>query len=400
MKDIYFLIILCYKIIISNEQNQENICDLNHFCDNCTYCGTNNSYCYCNFFNSFCLESDSSKHMSFNFLQNYDGCMTSNGNLENICGESNIELSSGQSKKITFPSTNSSNFVCYYNFNKSDSSRNRMSILMQKSGLKFTDFYIYYIIYNNNTRIRNGGLSSSNAREFLEIIQSNCDRCSIYLYIEDPKYFDELTLTFSIEGDSDSNTYLTTTPSTISTTPSIIRHTESSGGSNTGLIIGLIVGGLALIIGIIIAAILISNCRKKNNSQIIYNSSSVNESIKNTYPEFFNIVNNNREKMDNLFKTELLPKIYTKNNTVNDNYNCTICMEDFIDNSSTVLTTKCGHTFHYKCFKNWTYKNIICPKCPNCNYLILGPESNINLDNLSIPADYTLQGVTTLGITH
>ena len=44
--------------------------------------------------------------------------------------------------------------------------------------------------------------------------------------------------------------------------------------------------------------------------------------------------------MDNLLKTELLPKTYTKNNTVNDNYNCTICIEYFVDNSSTVLKTK------------------------------------------------------------
>ena len=43
MKYIYFLIILSYIIIISLEQNQENICDLNHFCDNCTYCGTNDN---------------------------------------------------------------------------------------------------------------------------------------------------------------------------------------------------------------------------------------------------------------------------------------------------------------------------------------------------------------------
>ena len=58
--------------------------------------------------------------------------MASNGNLENNCGESNIALSSGQSKKITFTLTKSSNFVLNYNFQKSDSSSNRMSILMQK----------------------------------------------------------------------------------------------------------------------------------------------------------------------------------------------------------------------------------------------------------------------------
>ena len=115
--------------------------------------------------------------------------------------------------------------------------------------------------------------------------------------------------------------------------------------------------------------------------------------------EFLNIVNSNKTKVDDLFKTELLPTIYNKNNVINDCYNCTICMEDFIDNSSIIVKTKCGHIFHEKCFKKLIYKNIICPKCPNCNYLILGPESESILHNISIPSTFNQTYNTTIGQT-
>ena len=399
MKEIYFSFILYYIFYISSVLNQENICDLDHFCDNCTYCGNNNNYCSCNFFNIYCLNSDSSKKVSYDFLRNYDGCITSNNNKEDICGESDILLSNDESKTITFPSTNSENILCYYNFRKSDLNNNKMSVILRKNGLEFPKFDLYYLTYNNNTLIRNGGISSSNARDYLEIIQNNCNKYSIYLHIEDPEYLNELSMTFYFIGDSSSET---TTPTTTTPTSPRIRN-ESSGSSHTGLIIGLIVGGVALVVGIVIAIILINNYRKKKSKKVITNS-SINELTTNNYNynEFYNIINTNKEKMDNLFKTELLPITYTKNNTANDNYKCTICMEDFVENSSSVLTTKCGHTFHYKCFKNWTYKNIICPKCPNCNYLILGPESDINLENISVPADFTFQGgyTNTLGLTN
>ena len=104
------------------------------------------------------------------------------------------------------------------------------------------------------------------------------------------------------------------------------------------------------------------------------------------------VVNNNKQKLNMMFSTELRPTIFNKSNMTNDCYNCTICMEKFVDNSSLIVTTKCNHSFHENCFKNWTYKNIICPKCPNCNYLILGPLDN-NLQNITLPSsiDYTMQ---------
>ena len=405
MEATLFLIIIYILSNISYEQSQ-NYCDLNHTCSNCTYCGDNNEdYCSCNFYNSYCLNPDSLKYdFSFNFLEKYDGCKTNNGNMQNICGTSDLTLKSGENKKINFPETTSFNFVCYYNFQKSEkNNNNKMGIKLEKNGDEICKFDLYYILYKNDIATKKGKYSESSlTSNYLEVIHSNCDKISIYLDIEEPKYLEKLSLTFTNIGDSVS----TTTPTT-RTTP-FIGSNDSSGSSNTGLIIGLIIGGIALIIGIIVTVILIKNRNRKldkndfqTNNQFSNNSVN-NDLTKNNYAEFTNIININKETIDNLFQTELSPKTFNKNNVINDCYNCTICMEDFIDNSSIVITTKCGHTFHQKCFKNWAYKNILCPRCPNCNYLILGPESEINLQNISIPAEYSLQTGgfnTTLGLT-
>ena len=42
----------------------------------------------------------------------------------------------------------------------------------------------------------------------------------------------------------------------------------------------------------------------------------------------------------------------------------------------------CKHIFHYECLKDWLNKNILMPKCPNCNYNVLtGGEINLNNHN-------------------
>ena len=420
MKEILFLLFLYILLNISFEQNQ-NYCDLNHNCNNCTYCGDNNEdYCTCDFYNSYCLNPDTLKYnFSFDFLLKYDGCKTNNGNMQNICGTSDITLKKGENKTISFPETTSSNFLCYYNFQKSEkNNNNKMGIKLQNNGDNICKFDFYYILYKNDSVTLRGQYSENIlTSNFLETIHSNCDKISIYLDIEDPKYLEKLSITFTnieeIEATTTPTTNLTTTPTTTPTnkiTP-VVRSNVSSGSSHTGLIIGIIIGGIALVIGIIVTIILFKNRNRKpdninlqkdsNNNTTVYNSVN-NELTTNNYSEFTNIINTNKLTMDNLFQTELLPKIFNKNNAINDCYNCTICMEDFIDNSSVVITTKCGHTFHQKCFKNWAYKNILCPKCPNCNYLILGPESENILQKISIPAEYSLQTGgfnTTLGIT-
>lgn len=84
----------------------------------------------------------------------------------------------------------------------------------------------------------------------------------------------------------------------------------------------------------------------------------------------------NTEKLSKLFETTLVEHSYKKE------YNqygggCSICLENF-NKKSKVSITPCSHVFHYKCIHEWLFKNILCPKCPNCNNEVLNEQEQNN----------------------
>ena len=153
MKKICFLIYTFIVINLSIEEEQ-NYCDLNHNCDNCTYCGSiNKNYCSCHFYNSFCLDTTTNTTKFYqDFLFNYDGCINNNGYMANVCEESDITLEDGKNKTINFKSTTSTNFLCYYNFQKTEINNKSMVINIKTKANRNPKFYLYYIIYSNNIR--------------------------------------------------------------------------------------------------------------------------------------------------------------------------------------------------------------------------------------------------------
>ena len=85
---------------------------------------------------------------------------------------------------------------------------------------------------------------------------------------------------------------------------------------------------------------------------------------------------NNTIKANRLFDTILVEHLYK------EEYNqygggCSICLENF-NKKSKVAITPCKHVFHYKCIREWAFKNILCPKCPNCNHEILKEKEDNN----------------------
>lgn len=85
---------------------------------------------------------------------------------------------------------------------------------------------------------------------------------------------------------------------------------------------------------------------------------------------------NNTMKVNTLFDTILVEHLYK------EEYNqygggCSICLENF-NKKSKVAITPCKHVFHYKCIHEWVFKNILCPKCPNCNHEILKEKEDDN----------------------
>ena len=92
------------------------------------------------------------------------------------------------------------------------------------------------------------------------------------------------------------------------------------------------------------------------------------------------IENENKLKIDFALKNYLKPKKFLKKYGTKDGNTCTICIDDFKEKKSRVSVTPCNHVFHYKCLSNWLSKNVINPKCPNCNYNLIQDvkDSDIN----------------------
>lgn len=118
-----------------------------------------------------------------------------------------------------------------------------------------------------------------------------------------------------------------------------------------------------------------NNTELKSNKEKAIASENIFMNSLNNGTSIVDIMSHNHKQIIKLFHNV---KIYISDYEIND---CIICEKKFINNYSRIITTECGHTFHYICFKNWVYKYIMCPKCPKCN-------SNLLKNNdISIPMD-------------
>jgi len=82
-----------------------------------------------------------------------------------------------------------------------------------------------------------------------------------------------------------------------------------------------------------------------------------------------NLIKENKEILEKMLKEELTPNQYEN---LSNEYcsSCTICLEHFNKNDMVVLLL-CKHLFHFPCLKHWLTQNILSPKCPNCNNLVI-----------------------------
>ena len=360
MNDLFFFLFQYILIKITFEQ-EKNYCDLNQECDNCEICGQDtNNYCSCNFYNAYCKNSDSNNYtINTDFLHFYDGCIKSNNN-ENICGKSNVDIDIGKFKTIYFKSSYNANFFCFYNVKKIKNNNNDINILIKKEGDKSLDINMHLIEYYNYGQIKVISwmhlLILSNS---FEVTEPDLEKISVYIDIPNGRVMDNVSITFSMENSTIKKiTYVT------------------SNNTNKIIIFGTVLGSLALIIIIIILYLIKKFCGKKRSNQNRASNYEITRNMTN-----ITLINKNKEEMNNLFKTKIIPIIYIKNNTINDCHKCTICLEDFIDGTSVIITTECNHSFHFECFKKWVFKNINFPKCPNCNKPIL--DSKINITEIS-----------------
>ena len=97
-------------------------------------------------------------------------------------------------------------------------------------------------------------------------------------------------------------------------------------------------------------------------------------------------IKKNKELIKQLFENILTPKIFSKDIILNNCENCSICLDAFECDKSSVCITPCNHIFHYDCLKKWVDDNVLAPKCPNCNNNLINNliiTSPINVDRKS-----------------
>ena len=112
------------------------------------------------------------------------------------------------------------------------------------------------------------------------------------------------------------------------------------------------------------------------------------------YAQQQRLENENKLKIEFALKNYLKPKKFLKKYGTKDGNTCTICIDDFVEKKSRVCVTPCKHVFHYKCLNNWLVKNVINPKCPNCNYNLVQDvkDSDINNTNKINPERIEVKG--------
>lgn len=359
IKNVNFIIYIFFNILLGF--TYQIFCDKTKKCSECNICGKeSNNYCLCNFDNAFCInEQDNDYTFLSDFLFEYDRCPKSNTFFD-ICGISDIKLDIGINNTIKFLSSEESNILCYYSLQKVNKNNNNLHITIKKQGEHIIDLSIYLVYYLDNGEIKIFTLPNIIGKSdfYYHIEEPYVDKVSAYISIKNAKNIEELSIDFFAE------------------TNLITMIKKSTDNNKTKITIAIIIVlsffGSAIII-LIILLIKKYKCNKNRKKNIDDNNEIKKEKSN------LDIKKINQEKMKNLYKNELLPNLYHKNiNTkMSENNKCTICLEEFKEDVSLVLTTKCGHKFHFNCFQNFINKNIIFPKCPNCKEPILKVDNSV-----------------------
>jgi hypothetical protein len=106
-----------------------------------------------------------------------------------------------------------------------------MGYSVRINGNSYPNFKLFLIIYYSNKPTKTVYLTESSvSKSAVDIEEIGCQKMSIYLDVEDPKYLNELSIIVTNKGDSSTNT----TPGTSTSTSK-----KSSSGSKVGLIVGI-----------------------------------------------------------------------------------------------------------------------------------------------------------------
>ena len=342
-------------------------------CYDCSVCGdVEDDYCTCQWDNetSKCLVSANTINIKQNSFWTYFDSCTDTSSLairDKYCGEYEVSLDSNNVAKISFQNVDGvfglKNLYCNYSFTANDNQ-------------KATDYYelkaefttniskkatIYIIItYNDNTKTV-GTIDEDLDKELIEVK-------SIEVKIYTSRTFYENPFTLQIIKEKEKKSYT-------------IYYALAA------IILSCALCGLLIYCfskrisesARIRQRALLEMAMQRQQRRELENGTDRPLSRGESQASEEDILEQNFKKIEVLLKTTLAPKKYHKNMGLKDGTNCTICIEKFKNNKSKVSITSCGHIFHYKCLSNWLTKNVVNPKCPNCNHNLL---QDVKIENL------------------
>ena len=340
-----------------------------HDCFNCSTCGEQEVYyqdCLCSWdSNSHLCNSVTDKTQIFYFYQAFSSCQDSPSNLikEEYCGSSTITLEDEFtfSLPVKYGKVGTRSIFCEYKF-----------IVSDDDDIYYNINYKYYSSYSNDLSTVNLYLlvTYDDSTSTSGLLQGNdidkdfysVKEIQLKLYFEHS--FSSLPFSFVITKKND----------------------------NSKLTLYITIG--VIILSCILCALAIYCLSKKisENARLrqralfdIAMAHQNGEEIDDEESEQKRIENENKLKIKFALKHSLKPKRFLKKYGTKDGNTCTICIEDFKEKVSKVSITPCKHVFHYQCLSNWLVKNVMNPKCPNCNYNLIQNVKDSDIKDMVIP---------------
>ena len=360
---IFVIIINFFTIRVNTAEN----CDVDKYCGQCSYCGVEgNDYTKCSYNNIFCTQK-STNYTIINetYLYNYNIFFRNIENANIFCGQENYTLDSLVDsfpiiKKSNKDIKNSNINHCDYKINNNkyfynfDDGANLIIKYKANDSEKNTIKFTFNILLRDSRL----GLSKLRIIKETDLVLSD--------YELNLKNYDivKILLDFYVENEINENIdeYLEIKINTDN--PSIERERLMK------ILIIVIFSFLALVIIALLIAIYY-RCKKMQNLVQAQNEILRQEELKKK---------EKHEKINKLFETLLIPKIFNEKDVSNDCTECAICIEKFTE-KNLVCITPCKHIFHYECLKKCVEtaksqeKQDI--KCPLCNYDFL-EEKNVD----------------------
>ena len=350
----------------------QSLCEYND-CFNCSVCGTEDT-CDCEWSinNDKCQKSimKSTFDYSYDYFNKcYDDLSLK---IQNIyCGNSFLKIDDNTSTNVKLIENDgfygAQNLYCEYSYSLLSSQSNIYYNIIAKVSLSLLDYMNLYIVV---THFDNTIENSKITEEKFEKKYKNIKRIKIQFYCTQ-----QLTLNpFSIE---------------------ISKATENK--SYKLLISVGIIFLCCVLCGLIIFFVSRKAARNARRRQELFLqmarnnqrygdggnfnrvSQSSNRDPSSSSESEISIQEINTKKIEKLLKTTLAPMKYNIYLGVKDGNPCnvcTICIEEFKVDKSKVSITPCQHVFHFQCLSDWLMKNLINPKCPNCNYNLI-QEKNV-----------------------